>query len=201
MVGGLVEQQDVRIGDQEAAERHAAAFTARERRDRRVGRRQAQRLHGHLDLMVKTPQVVGVDRVLQASQFIVQLVGLGVAEIAAEQLADRVIARQDRFGAGDALLDALHDGLAGVQLGLLREIADFGVLGDLALAHVLGVEAGQDFEQRGFARAVGADHADVRAVKKREVDVLEDGLLLVLLGDVDERECVFAGHDEGWGWG
>ncbi|OQA30403.1 MAG: hypothetical protein BWY57_02862 [Betaproteobacteria bacterium ADurb.Bin341] len=144
--------------------------------------------------MVKTPQVVGVDRVLQAPQLVVQLVGLGVAESVAEQLADRVIARQDRLGAGDALLDTLHDRLARVQLGFLGEKADFGIFCDLAVAHKLSVEACQDFEQRGFTRAVGADHADVCAVEKREIDVLEDGLFLVLLGDVDERECVFAGH-------
>jgi hypothetical protein len=69
-----------------------------------------------------------------------------------------------------------------------------GVFRDLALAHELGIEASQDFQQRRFARAVGTDHADVRAVKEGEIDILKDGLLLVLLGNVDEREYVFAGH-------
>jgi len=64
----------------------------------------------------------------------------------------------------------------------------------LALAHELGVETCQNFQQRRLARAVGADHADVRAVKEGEIDILKDGLLLVLFGNVDEREYVFAGH-------
>jgi hypothetical protein len=31
-------------------------------------------------------------------------------------------------------------------------------------------------------------------VKEGEIDILKDGLFLVLLGDVDEREYVLAGH-------
>ena len=66
-----------------------------------------------------------------------------------------------------------------IELRLLLEEADrvAGARADLAL-EVL-VHAGEDLQQRGFARAVEAQDADLGAVEVGEVDVLEDDLLLV----------------------
>src|SRR5256885_10951826 len=47
------------------------------------------------------------------------------------------------------------------------------------------VLAGQDAQQRRLAGAVQADDADLRAIKVGEVDVLEDLLLSMELGDAD----------------
>ncbi len=65
VVGGLVEEQHVRLLQQQAAERHAALLAAGERRHVGVARRQAQRVHGDLDLVVEVPEVVRVDLVLE----------------------------------------------------------------------------------------------------------------------------------------
>ena len=86
---------------------------------------------------------------------------------------------------GDALQHRLEDRLRVVELRLLRKVADLGALRDLHRAHELGVEAREDLEQRRLAGAVGADHAYVRTIEEGEVDVLEDRLGPLLLGDVD----------------
>ena len=68
---------------------------------------------------------------------------------------------EDRLLLGDALHDVFADGERRVQLRLLLEITDAGALGDPGLAGVFLVEPGHDLEQRRFARAVDAEHADL----------------------------------------
>ena len=45
------------------------------------------------------------------------------------------------------------------------------------LAFEVGVDAGHDLEQRGFARAVEAEHADLGAGEERQADVAQDDAL------------------------
>ena len=65
VVGRLVEQQQVRLGQQEPAQRDPATLTAGEVRDGLVGRRAAQRVHRLLQLRVDVPGVGGVELLLQ----------------------------------------------------------------------------------------------------------------------------------------
>src|SRR3954451_16392648 len=65
MVGRLVEQQEVRALQQQAAQRDAAALAARQIGDRRVARRAAQRVHRDLDGAVELPGVGLIDFFLQ----------------------------------------------------------------------------------------------------------------------------------------
>jgi hypothetical protein len=52
VVGGFVEQQHVGLGQQQAAQRHAALFAAGEQADLGVPGRQAQRVGGDLELVL-----------------------------------------------------------------------------------------------------------------------------------------------------
>ena len=69
MVGGLVEQQQIRSTQQQLAERDAPPFAARQRGHRRIPRRAAERVHRHLDLRVELPGANLVDAVLHAALF------------------------------------------------------------------------------------------------------------------------------------
>ena len=165
MVGRLVEQQQVGLLKQQAAERDPAALAAGERGHVRIVRRAAERVHRLLDLAVEIPQALGLDFVLQPGH----LVG-GVVGIVHRQF---VVAVEDRL----LVLDPEHRVAADVErrieLRLLRQIADLGALGDEALADELGVEAGHDAQKRRFARAVDAENADLGVGVERQVDVLE----------------------------
>ena len=55
MVGGLIEQENVGLEEQEPAQRHAAPLTAGEALRVGVARRAAQRVHGLLNLRVEVP--------------------------------------------------------------------------------------------------------------------------------------------------
>ena len=84
VVGGLVEQQHVGLFQQNLAQRHATLFTTRQLGHVGVARRQAQRVHGHFDLVVEVPQIVLVDVLLQLplplDQRIEVRIGLGELE-------------------------------------------------------------------------------------------------------------------------
>jgi hypothetical protein len=94
VVGGLVEEEHVGLLEQHLAQRHAAALAARERRHVGVARRQAQRVHGHLDLVVEVPQVVRVDVLLHLRLLVHQLLEVGV--LLGERGADLVEAVEHR---------------------------------------------------------------------------------------------------------
>ncbi len=57
MVGGLVQKQDVRLAQQQAAERHPPPLAAGDDLDRGVSRRAAQRVHGHFKARVEIPGI------------------------------------------------------------------------------------------------------------------------------------------------
>ena len=88
----------------------------------------------------------------------------------------------------DRLLDDLLNGLRLVQLRLLLEIADRVALRKNDLAVKIFVGARDDPQQATIFPPVQTEHADLRPVKKRKVDVLEDRLLVVKLTDLDHRK-------------
>src|SRR4029453_14167810 len=73
-----------------------------------------------------------------------------------------------------AFLDVPPPVLVGVERRLLGEIADAQPVGGKRLAQEVVVGAGHDAQQRGFAGAVGAQHADLGAVEERQVDAAQD---------------------------
>ena len=133
MVGRLVEQQQVGRGQQQPAERDAAALAAGERRDVGVAGRQAQRVHRLVELRVEVPGVGRVDLLLQARELVRGLVGVVGGELveAVEQAAQLA----------HAVLDVAAHVLGLVEVGLLLEQPDGRAGRELRLAAVLGVAA------------------------------------------------------------
>ena len=96
MVGRLVEQQQVRRSQQQAAQRDTAPLAAGEGRDIRVRRRQAQRVHRELDARVEVPALRRFDLVLNLALLLEDLVHLLGRQILAELGVDLVVAVQQR---------------------------------------------------------------------------------------------------------
>ena len=166
MVGGLVEEEQFRLPEQQLAERHAAALAARQGGDRLLVAGAAEGLHGLIDLRVELPQILGFDLVLEGGHLVRRLLGIVHREF--------VVAVEQRLLLGDALHHVLAHRLVGIELRLLRQVADAGALGDEALAGPFCVDAGHDLEQGRLARAVDAEHADLGVRIERQVDVIED---------------------------
>ncbi len=65
VVGGLVEEQQVGLLEQELAQRHPALLPTGQHRDVRVTGRAAQRVHRLVELGVEVPRVAVVDVLLE----------------------------------------------------------------------------------------------------------------------------------------
>ncbi len=89
------------------------------------------------------------------------------------------IAQLDDFGAAG---DGLPHGFAVFQVvaGLI-DIAEFDRVAVFDRAFVGGFLSGQHLEQRGFTRAVGADHADDAARRQREGQIFDQQLVAHVL--------------------
>ena len=109
VVGGLVEEQQVGLLQQELAERDAALLTAGEHRHLLVAGRAAQRIHRLVELRVEVPRVGRVDGLLQGAHLGEERVEVGVGLGHRERdLVEPVELRLDR---ADALLHVLEHGL------------------------------------------------------------------------------------------
>ena len=186
MVGRFVEQQQFRLVEQQLAQRDAAALAAGKLGDVGIVGRAAQRVHRLVDLAVEIPQALRLDLVLQLGH----LIG-GLIRIVHRQF---VVAIEDRLLLGDAFHDVFADGLGGIELRLLLEVADPGALGDPGLAVIFLVEAGHDSQQRRLARAVDAEHADLGVRIEPQMDVIEHLPGRVALGQTLHEIDELAGH-------
>ncbi len=165
MVGRLVQQQQIRLVEQQPAQCDAAALAAGQLCDIRVVGRAAQRVHCLIDLAVEIPEAGGLDLVLQLGHLVGGLFGIVHRQF--------VVAVEDRLLLADAQHDVLAHRLGRIELRLLFEVADAGALGDPRLAVIFLVEAGHDPQQRRFTGTVDAEHADLGVRIERQMDVIE----------------------------
>ena len=152
VVGGLVEEQEIRLGQEQPAQGHPTPFSARERGHVGVARRQPEGVHGDLEGALEVPGAGGVDLVLELGLLGQQLVEVGVR--LAHGRADRVEPVDQGLGLGHPVGHVAEDVLGRVELGLLGQIADGEAGGQAGLAGEAVVFAGHDLEQRGLPRAV-----------------------------------------------
>ena len=174
MVGRFVQQQHVGLAQQQPAERDPAPLAARQRGHRGLRRRAAQRIHRDRDLAVEVPRIGRLDLLLQRPLLLDQGVHRLIVQRLGEPGADRLETLDQRPGRRRPLDDVAVNILALVELRLLGQKPHLQPVRRPPLAGERGIEAGHDPEQRRFAGAVQAQHADLGAGKKRQRDVLED---------------------------
>ena len=171
VVGRLVQQQHVGLAQEQLAQRHAALFAAGEVFDHRIPRRQAQRVSGNFELVLAVGTGGGDDG-LQLALFLAQRVEvgvrLGVGGIDFIQPCTRIVHFFHR------LFHGLAHGVLGVELGLLRQVANVQPRHGRGFALDLFIDAGHDLEQGGLARAVQPQHADLGARKEAQRNVFQD---------------------------
>ncbi len=172
MVGRLVQQQHVGLRQQQTAQRDAALLAARQHADLRVPRRQAQRVGGHFQLQVQVAAVGSRDDRFQPRLLIGQRIEIGIFGAIGDIHRFQLGLRLEHFA--QAGFDHLAHGLLGVEHRFLRQVADVQARHRHRFALDVGVDAGHDFEQRRFAGAVQAQHADLGAGEKAEGDIFQN---------------------------
>ena len=86
---------------------------------------------------------------------------------------------------GEALVE---DAAAGEREAVLRQVADGHALDVGAQAVVQCFDAGEDLQQRGFARAVAADQPGALVGRDQPVDVFEEEFVAVAFAGVGELQ-------------
>ncbi|KAF1858260.1 hypothetical protein Lal_00014761 [Lupinus albus] len=172
VVGRFVQQQHVRLTQQQLAQRHAALLAAGQHADLGVPRRQAQRVGGHFQLQVQVAAVGRGDDRFQALLLLGQRVEVGVRLRVGRVHRFQLGLRLERFA--QAAFHFLAHGFLRIELRFLRQVADVQARHRARFALDVGVDAGHDLQQRRFPRAVQAQHADLRAREERQRNVLQD---------------------------
>ena len=165
VVRRLVEQQDVGPRQEQRRQRDAPLLAAGQVRHARMRRRAIHRLQRLLHLRVEVPQIVPVDNVLQPRHLVGVLVGIVHRQL--------VIAVDHGLLVRHAVHGVAEHVLRLVELRLLAEIAHAHAGGGPGLAQVLLLDARHDLQQRGFARAVHAHHADLRVRQEGQRNVVQ----------------------------
>ena len=93
-------------------------------------------------------------------------------------VADLVEAVVRLLHVADAFLDRLAHGLVRIELRFLRQVADLDARAGRGLALDILVHAGHDLQQRRFAGAVQAQHADLRAGEETHSEMSRQDLRL-----------------------
>ena len=172
VIGRFVKQQHVRLGQQQAAQGDAAFFATGQLGHVCIPGRQAQGVGGDIQGAVEIMAVGGVQIGFEVGLFGGQLVeiglGIGIGGV------DFVEPRQGVFDRRDRFLDVAAHVLAGVELWLLRQEADMDAGLRTGLAENIGIDAGHDAQQGGFARAVQTEYANLGAGEERQGNILED---------------------------
>ena len=120
VVGRFVEEQEVRLRQQETAQRHPAAFPAGQCRDLGIGGREPEGVHGDVERPFEVPGAGGVDLVLEFGLLGQQLVEVGVG--LTHRRTDGVEPVDQRLGFGHAVGHVAQDILPRIEVGLLGEI-------------------------------------------------------------------------------
>ncbi len=185
MVGRLVQQQNIGFLQEQAAERNAAPLSAGQNFYGRIARRAAQSVHGHLQARVDVPGVERVHFFLQRGLPVHQFGHGLLGHFFGEFFVDGVVFVDHIHGGLNALFHNPADGFVFVQPRLLLQIAHRVSGGKNGLPQKFIIHTGENFQKRAFARTVQTDHADLRAVEIRKINVLQHGFLVVNLADSD----------------
>ncbi len=197
VVRRLVEQQQVRLGQQQPAQRHPALLAAGKHADLGVRRWAAQGVHRLLKLALQVPRVPVVKLLLQLAHLIEQVVGV----VRRHLLGDLVVPVEQRLGLRDAFLDVPEHRLRLIELRLLLEDPDRESRHEPCLAVGRLLDARHHPQQRRLAGAVRSQDADLGSREERERDVIQDDFVAVRLAYslhlIDELGHVIKGRGSG----
>ena len=195
VVGRFIEEQHLRLLEQQAAQRDSAALSTRQRVNRGIARGQPERVHRDVELVVQVPDAEVIDLVLEPALFFQKPVHLVIAHRFGEAGRDGVEIVEQLAQLPHAFFDVASHVFGRVELRLLREVSDASACQRLRLADEVRIYSRHDPQQRALACTVGTQDADLGAGIEGEVDAFED-----LAGgrhdlsQVAHGEDVFAGH-------
>jgi hypothetical protein len=163
VIGRLVQQQHVRLLEQEAAERHPPPLASGNLAHVGFSGGKPQRVHRHIDLVVQLPEAERIDALLQVSLLLQQTHHLVVAHRLGEAGADLVELIEDRLLLRNSIHDVPANVLGGIECRLLRQKPDLRSRKRSRVSQKILVHACHDAQEGRLSRAVAPEHADLGA--------------------------------------
>lgn len=176
VVGGFVQEEDVGLFEEELGEGEAALLPAAEAAngDVELGIGEAEAVKGCIDLVVDGVATGGFHVALDAFLELHELVEF-IALSRGHFLVDFIEVAVEGVEAFEGGFGSAAEGFAGVEDGVLVEVADAAAALEEDFAGVLFLDTCEDLEQGGFALAVAADDAELIAGFDGDGDTVEDG--------------------------
>ena len=172
VVGRFVEQQHVWFFQQQAAQRHATAFTTGQVSDFRIPVWQTQGIGRALQLHVQVVTVVRLDNLfifaLLSGQFVEVRIRLGVFGIHFIQTFQGVNHLGYRF------FNGFTHGVFRVQLRFLRQVADLNARLRTGFTFDVCIDAGHDAQQGGLTGTVETQNTDFCAREEAQRDIFKN---------------------------
>ncbi len=185
VVGGLVEEQQVGLADERLRERDPAAPAARERAERRVGRKLEPR-EDLVDPLAHTPAAAHFELVLQ------RIHARELRGVFARRVRHAVELREESAELREPAGDDLEDGGRIVRGRILRERRDLQAGHAPDRARIRCDLAAHDLEQGRLARAVAPDQAHALAGVDLQARAVEERLRAErdrYAVEAQERDC------------
>ncbi len=171
MVGGFIQQQNLRIGEQHLRQRQTGALPPAE-----IGYR-------HFLFKMRQSQIsqdggsrTRIGRLHLLQQLVVALGKLPVSWIASQGLRSRSQFLHQRVDIPVCAADHLPDGCSGIRFETLRQVADAQICRAMNAAGGGFFTAGQDAQQSGLSAAVEPDQSHAFAGIQAESNFFEKGL-------------------------
>ena len=169
----FVEQKDVGLFKQQPRQRNPAFLAARQADHASIPRWATQCIHRQFELAVERPAVDRIDLFLQGSHFFHQRVEIGIFRWVAHDHRNFIEPVNQIGHRAHAVHHVLTHGFSGVELRLLRQIADCDMFACPRFAGKFGIHARHDLHQRRFTGAVRSDNADFCIRIKLQVDIAQ----------------------------
>ena len=188
VIGGFVEQQQVRAAEQQLGQRHAATFTPRQVCAPRVRIDETQPVDRRQHLVLDVVPAVRLELLLEtslATHELVEMIGIGGRR---HLLVDRIERGLNAAVICQRLADRVADRRLRIENRLLIQHADRqpATHGTVAGIGLLG--PGKDPHQGRLARAVPSDQRDPIRFAHQEIHAAQQRLVAVGLGDVGEAQ-------------
>ena len=193
VVGGLVQQEQVGVLEQQPAECHATLLATRKDGHLGVVGRAAQRVHGDVDVALQVPRIGRRDVVLERA--LLGTDGLVVGVRFGPFRHHRVVSLDERLDLAHPIQHVALDILGRVELRFLAEIADREAGRQPRLATEAVVDAGHDAQQARLAGPVWPDDPDLGARVEGDGDVFQHRPVgRVVAGELVRGVDEFGGH-------
>ena len=175
VVGRLIEQEDIGLLQKQTTEGNASAFTTREILDNRILIGATKRIHRATELLVEIPSIALVKLLLKLTLTSNKRIEIGIR--ISKRLVDFIKLSQHIHDGLHTFLHHFANGFLRVELRILLQISHRIPGREYYISLVVMLYTCNNLKQSRFAGTIHTDNTYFCAIKKGEVDVVEDFLL------------------------